>query len=232
MADFDTDVVIPEDKIRAAHARCMQDPALAKYFQEAPPGAKQYIALMFYCTVYQDEIDDAKCEIYQAEVEEDLTKEDLLYLATHERNPESKTHFRELYVEMVNAERAAARAVDAPVPALNTAPLERTIDALQQEVHALRRIVGAQAARPDPAPGALTLGLLAALLTGLAYVPNVTGGLVMALSLSAALFAFSAAVRRKHEPLAPRIAGGVFAGLALLGDLVLFVGAILLAFRA
>ncbi len=36
MSDND---VIPEDKIREAHAKCMQDPALAKYFNDAPPGA-------------------------------------------------------------------------------------------------------------------------------------------------------------------------------------------------
>lgn len=104
MSDND---VIPEDKIREAHAKCMQDPALAKYFNDAPPGAKQYIALMFYCTVFEDELDDAKCELYQGEVEEDLTKDDLLYLATNARNLESRAHFRELYVEKANAEQAA-----------------------------------------------------------------------------------------------------------------------------
>lgn len=93
----ENDGVIPESKIREAHAICMRDPNLAKYFEDAPQGARQYIALMFYCTVFHAEVDDEKCASYQAEVEAELTRDDLLYLATHERNPISKAHFRELY---------------------------------------------------------------------------------------------------------------------------------------
>ena len=100
MGEEETDGVIPESKIREAHAKCMEDPALAKYFNDAPPGAKEYIALMFYCTVFQHEVDDAQYEVYQKEVEEGLTREDVLYLATHERNLQTKAHFRELLAQM------------------------------------------------------------------------------------------------------------------------------------
>lgn len=100
MADDDTDGVIPESKIREAHAKCMEDPQLAKYFNDAPQGAKEYIALMFYCTVFQNEVDDGLYATYQKEVEEEMSREDLLYLATHDRNPQSKAHFRELLAKM------------------------------------------------------------------------------------------------------------------------------------
>lgn len=100
MADDDTDGVIPESKIREAHAKCMEDPQLAKYFNDAPQGAKEYIALMFYCTVFQNEVDDGLYATYQKEVEEEMSREDLLYLATHDRNPQSKAHFRDLLAKM------------------------------------------------------------------------------------------------------------------------------------
>ena len=78
--------IIPAEKIQEAHAICMQDPKLATYFNEAPYGAKQYIALMFYCTVFSGEVDDDLCAKYQQEVEEDLTRDDALYLATRDTN--------------------------------------------------------------------------------------------------------------------------------------------------
>ena len=105
MADDDTDGVIPESKIREAHAKCMEDPQLAKYFNDAPQGAKEYIALMFYCTVFQDEVDDGLYATYQKEVEEEMSREDLLYLATHDRNPQSKAHFRELLAKMAELKK-------------------------------------------------------------------------------------------------------------------------------
>lgn len=219
----ENDNVIPEDKIREAHARCMQDPALAKYFDEAPPGARQYIALMFYCTVFQDEVDDDKCALYQAEVEEDLTKEDLLYLATHERNLESKSHFRELYVDLVNAEQAAEQAAaggpDKPV-VLDTERLERTIAGVQKEVLQVRRLVAEQVTREDAAPGALTLGSLALLLLIVATLtPDLAKTVVISFVLAASVLGLCASVRETREFKPARIGGAILAGLSLLGSL-------------
>ena len=146
MSDND---VIPEDKIREAHAKCMQDPALAKYFNDAPPGAKQYIALMFYCTVFSGEVDDDLCAKYQQEVEEDLTRDDALYLATRDTNPISKAHFRQLYLELKRAEEAPETAhqenvveVSAPsttVDATSLARVEQELVGLRAELLLLRR---------------------------------------------------------------------------------------------
>lgn len=214
--------VIPEDKIREAHAKCMQDPALAKYFDEAPPGARQYIALMFYCTVFQDEVDDAKCELYQSEVEEDLTKEDLLYLATNERNLESRAHFRELYVKMANEEQAreAEAAAAAPVVSVDTDGVVRAVAELRAETHQVRRLVAELATRENGAPGALTLGVLSVLLLIAASVtPQLTRTVVIGFVLASSLFGLCAAVRETREFKPCRIGGAVLAGASLLGAL-------------
>ena len=144
------DNVIPEEKIREAHARCMRDPALAKYFEEAPQGARQYIALMFYCTVFQNEVDDGLYATYQKEVEEEMSREDLLYLATHDRNPQSKAHFRELLAKMPQTSSAAVtpRSFEfpeipmvqesAPSVKLDTRRIELAIERLQASVTSIQ----------------------------------------------------------------------------------------------
>lgn len=143
--------IIPAEKIQEAHAICMQDPKLAKYFNEAPYGAKQYIALMFYCTVFSGEVDDDLCAKYQQEVEEDLTRDDALYLATRDTNPISKAHFRELYLELKRAEEAPETApqdnmveVSAPnttVDATSLARVEQELVGLRAELMLLRRFL-------------------------------------------------------------------------------------------
>ena len=222
----DNDNVIPEDKIREAHAKCMQDPALARYFDDAPPGARQYIALMFYCTVFQDEVDDEKCALYQSEVEEDLSKEDLLYLATHDRNPESKAHFRELYVELVSAEQAAEGDDSdfdggaAPAATFDTRNLEQAISGVQKEVHQVRRLVAEQVTREDTAPGALTLGTLSLLLLIAATLtPDLSKTIVISLVFVASVLGLCASVRESREFKPARIGGAILAGLSLLGGL-------------
>ena len=150
MADDDTDGVIPESKIREAHAKCMEDPQLAKYFNDAPQGAKEYIALMFYCTVFQDEVDDGLYATYQKEVEEEMSREDLLYLATHDRNPQSKAHFRDLLAKMSQTSpvaaplpspellETAAAQESAPSVKLDTRRIELAIERLQASVTSIQ----------------------------------------------------------------------------------------------
>ena len=144
MTDEDTDGVIPESKIREAHAKCMEDPELAKYFNDAPQGAKEYIALMFYCTVFQNEVDDGLYETYQKEVEEELTREDMLYLATHDRNPQTKAHFRDLLAQVPPV------ADDASPIVFDTRRLEMAIDRIHASLQKLDQRFeeqGRQAAR-------------------------------------------------------------------------------------
>ena len=138
--------VIPVEKIKEAHAICMRDPKLAKYFEDAPAGAREYIALMFYCTVFSDELNDDLCAKYQQEVEADLTRDDVLYLATHETNPISKTHFRELYVAMTQTEETPPP--PAPAPAAPPAgdvyaeAMRAELTAMRAELTAIRAELG------------------------------------------------------------------------------------------
>ncbi len=85
--------VIPSWKIKKAYEICMKDPKLAKYFNDVPAGARQYIALEFYCTVFSGEVNDNLCVKYQQEVEEDLTREDVRYLAENDPNSAFRVHF-------------------------------------------------------------------------------------------------------------------------------------------
>ena len=49
---MDTLPEIPQDKAQAAYETCVQDPQQMRYYANAPEGAQQYIALMFYFSVY------------------------------------------------------------------------------------------------------------------------------------------------------------------------------------
>ena len=150
MAEEENEGVIPEAKIREAHAKCMEDPALAKYFNDAPQGAKEYIALMFYCTVFQDEVNDALYATYQKEVEEELTREDVLYLATHDRNAQSKAHFRDLLSRMP-APPPAPRPAEEPVVQqhieLDTRRLEVIVERMFVSVAAIEKKLAEREAR-------------------------------------------------------------------------------------
>ncbi len=157
--------VIPSAKIKEAYEICMKDPKLTKYFNDAPAGARQYIALMFYCTVFNDELNDDLCARYQAEVEEELTREDVLYLAENESDPITKMHFRRLYVAMAKAEEAPASEKPAastggaqiPVVEVSTANLEQQLVEVLAELQTLRKITAEQALRESGLPGVLTL---------------------------------------------------------------------------
>lgn len=221
--------VIPAEKIQEAHAICMQDPKLAKYFNDAPYGAKQYIALMFYCTVFSEEVDDDLCAKYQQEVEEELTRDDALYLATRDTNPISKAHFRELYLELKKAaeksEEDSAEAEGTGVGAVvSLAGVERRLDGLQTELQQTRKLLAERVTRESGAPGALTLGTLAVvLLVTATVVPQVSAPIVLVFTFIAALFAACSGVHdtREFKPL--RICGLVFGILSLAGGLATLI---------
>ena len=82
--------IIPEEKIKEAVAKCMANPKYADYFNGAPPAAKEYIALQFYCTVFNADVTDEQRELYMGEVEEDLSIDDVHYLLAHESDPEMR----------------------------------------------------------------------------------------------------------------------------------------------
>ena len=87
--------LIPEAKLREACAKCMQHAKHARYFNEAPPGAKQYIALVFFETVFPDDLTEDVSEQCFKEVVQDLGEEDLQYLIACEKDPRTRDVFVE-----------------------------------------------------------------------------------------------------------------------------------------
>lgn len=89
------DDIIPEEKAREAVAQCMKHVKHARYFNEAPSGAKQYIALLFYETVFPNDLSEEVSEQCFKEVLQELNPDDLLYLIAHEKDARTRDTFVE-----------------------------------------------------------------------------------------------------------------------------------------
>jgi hypothetical protein len=87
--------LIPEAKLREACAKCMQHAKHARYFNEAPSGAKQYIALVFFETVFPNDLTEEVSEQCFKEMLHELNADDLLYLIAHEKDPRTRDVFVE-----------------------------------------------------------------------------------------------------------------------------------------
>ncbi len=87
--------IIPEWKVREACAQCMKQADHARYFNEAPQGAKQYIALVFYETVYPNDLSEEMSEQCFNEVLQELSAGDLLYLISREKDARTRDMFVE-----------------------------------------------------------------------------------------------------------------------------------------
>ena len=110
---------IPEDKVRAAYERCVQDPKLARYYANAPEGAQSYIALEFYLAVYGDEVGADSQEAYRREVEAELSAKDLAYLIRQTDDPAERDHLTALLVN--HGARPATRRAAVATPVASAA---------------------------------------------------------------------------------------------------------------
>lgn len=89
------DDIIPEEKLRDAVAQCTKHARHARYFNEAPSGAKQYIALVFYETVFPDDLSEDVSDQCFKEVLQELSVDDLMYLIAHEKDARTRDTFVE-----------------------------------------------------------------------------------------------------------------------------------------
>jgi hypothetical protein len=87
--------IISEEKAREAVAQCTKHAKHARYFNEAPSGAKQYIALVFYETVFPNDLSEEVSEQCFKEVLQELNTDDLLYLIAHEKDARTRDTFVE-----------------------------------------------------------------------------------------------------------------------------------------
>ena len=85
--------IIPEWKVREACAKCTKDAKYARFFKEAPSGAQQYIALVFFETVYPDDLTEEVSDQCFKNVLQELDADDLRYLIAHETDQRTRDEF-------------------------------------------------------------------------------------------------------------------------------------------
>lgn len=87
--------LIPEWKVREACVKCTKNEKHARYFNNAPTGAKQYIALVFFETVFPNDLTEEVADQCFKETLQELSADDLLYLIAHERDARTRDVFVE-----------------------------------------------------------------------------------------------------------------------------------------
>lgn len=100
--------VIPAEDFRTAIETCCRLPRFKRYYEEAPAGARMYIALQFYARVFASRLDEAQYRACRLEIEPDLTLHDLDYLLQGETDAASRSYLEAL------RERLAAQPPAAP----------------------------------------------------------------------------------------------------------------------
>ena len=76
---------IPEEKLQAAIAHCIQSPRLAAFWMDAPDAARPYILLRFYAATFTDELSAEEYETRRAEAAESLSPDDIQFLLQNEK---------------------------------------------------------------------------------------------------------------------------------------------------
>ena len=114
--------IIPEAKLREACAKCMQHAKHARYFNDAPPGAKQYIALVFYETIFPDDLTEDVSEQCFREVVQGLGAEDLQYLIAYEKDPRTRDVFVERLAFLKEDAALKEQHAQKPRPAVTERP--------------------------------------------------------------------------------------------------------------
>ena len=118
--------LIPEAKLREACAKCTQHAKHARYFNEAPSGAKQYIALVFFETVFPDALTEEVSEQCFAETLQELNEDDLLYLIAHETDSRARDAFVERLAFLKEQSAQQRRRADKPTPPPEQPPAVRS----------------------------------------------------------------------------------------------------------
>lgn len=106
--------IIPEEKAREAIAQCTKHVKHARYFNEAPSGAKQYIALVFYETVFPNDLSEEVSEQCFREVLQELNTDDLLYLIAHEKDARTRDTFVERFAFLREASVLQKQSAEKP----------------------------------------------------------------------------------------------------------------------
>ena len=83
-----------EKKLQEAIEGFLENPFWAGYYDAAPSGAKEIIALEFYMSSSERAHNDPEAQSVLAECREVLEKEDIAYLAENSPNPYERSVYR------------------------------------------------------------------------------------------------------------------------------------------
>ena len=83
-----------EKKLQEAIEGFLENPFWAGYYDAAPSGAKEIIALEFYMSLSERAHNDPEAQSVLAECREVLEKEDIAYLAQNSPNPYERSFYR------------------------------------------------------------------------------------------------------------------------------------------
>ena len=76
---------IPEEKLQAAIAHCVQSPRLAAFWMDAPDAARPYILLRFYAAAFTEDLTAEEYEARRAEAAASLSPDDIQFLLQNEK---------------------------------------------------------------------------------------------------------------------------------------------------
>ena len=85
-----------EQALQQAVETFLQNPTWAEYYDNAPSGAKEVIALEFYGSTSQDAHNDQERKDVLKEVLENLDDDDKAYLAENSPNPNERAFYRKM----------------------------------------------------------------------------------------------------------------------------------------
>ena len=91
--------LIPAEDFAKAIAECRKDPQLDALFVNAPQGAKMFLGLLFYSSVFGAKVDERQYQLTLADIETSLTAVDIGYLLRSDIDDDSKDYLRGLLVQ-------------------------------------------------------------------------------------------------------------------------------------
>ena len=119
---METTELMPEWKVREACEKCTKNEKHARYFNNAPAGAKQYIALVFFETVFPNDLTEEVADQCFKETLQELNADDLLYLVAHETDPRTRDVFVERLAFLREQAALQRSRAENPKPAVTERP--------------------------------------------------------------------------------------------------------------
>ena len=129
----------------------MKNAKYARYFNEAPPGAKQYIAFLFFQAVFPNDLTEEMSDQCFTEMLHELDSDDLMYLIARETDKQTRDVFVERLAFLREQSAPQRKSAEKPLPTREPPPAVRSAGRPVAQVSppANRRVV-APVNRPAP----------------------------------------------------------------------------------